>query len=90
MAAAGRGGRSDVGQRSRDEILAVQSRNNCKVWGRRQLSLMHHRSTDGNGDALYLLQLLCCKPNCLARLMFPDSGGHDGGVASEVAQQHQP
>ena len=31
MAAAGRGGSSDVGQRIRDEILAVQSRNNCKV-----------------------------------------------------------
>ena len=36
MAAAGRGGSSDVGQRIRDEILAVQSRNECKVgqdWG---------------------------------------------------------
>ena len=34
MSAAGRGGQSDVGQRVRDEILAVQSRNRCKV-GRR-------------------------------------------------------
>jgi alpha-glucan,water dikinase len=31
MAAAGRGGSSDMGQRIRDEILAVQSRNGCKV-----------------------------------------------------------
>ncbi|KAG1659718.1 hypothetical protein FOA52_012256, partial [Chlamydomonas sp. UWO 241] len=30
MAAAGRGGSSDMGQRVRDEILAVQSRNHCK------------------------------------------------------------
>ncbi len=30
MAAAGRGGSSDVGQKIRDEILAVQSRNHCK------------------------------------------------------------
>ncbi len=30
MAAAGRGGSSDVGQKIRDEILAVQSRNECK------------------------------------------------------------
>ena len=30
MAAAGRGGSSDVGQKIRDEILAVQSRNDCK------------------------------------------------------------
>ncbi|GAX75502.1 hypothetical protein CEUSTIGMA_g2945.t1 [Chlamydomonas eustigma] len=30
MAAAGRGGSSDMGQRIRDEILAVQSRNGCK------------------------------------------------------------
>jgi hypothetical protein len=31
MAAVGRGGATDVGQRVRDEILSVQSRNNCKV-----------------------------------------------------------
>jgi alpha-glucan,water dikinase len=31
LAAAGRGGEGDLGQRIRDEILAIQSRNNCKV-----------------------------------------------------------
>lgn len=36
LAAVGRGGQGDVGQRIRDEILYVQSRNNAKV-----ASLMH-------------------------------------------------
>ena len=31
LAAVGRGGQGDVGQRIRDEILYVQSRNNAKV-----------------------------------------------------------
>ena len=31
MAAVGRGGQGDVGQRIRDEILTVQSRNDAKV-----------------------------------------------------------
>ncbi len=31
MVAVGRGGQGDVGQRIRDEILTVQSRNNAKV-----------------------------------------------------------
>ena len=31
MAAVGRGGQGDVGQRIRDEILHVQSRNHAKV-----------------------------------------------------------
>jgi hypothetical protein len=32
LVAVGRGGRGDVGQRIRDEILLVQSRNDAKVW----------------------------------------------------------
>ncbi len=32
LAAVGRGGQGDVGQRVRDEILVVQQKNNCKVW----------------------------------------------------------
>jgi alpha-glucan,water dikinase len=31
LVAVGRGGQGDVGQRIRDEILQVQSRNDCKV-----------------------------------------------------------
>jgi alpha-glucan,water dikinase len=31
LASAGRGGEGDMGQRIRDEILAIQQRNNCKV-----------------------------------------------------------
>ncbi len=31
LAAVGRGGQGDVGQRVRDEILVVQQKNNCKV-----------------------------------------------------------
>jgi hypothetical protein len=31
LASAGRGGEGDMGQRIRDEILAIQQRNSCKV-----------------------------------------------------------
>jgi hypothetical protein len=31
LASAGRGGEGDMGQRIRDEILAIQHRNQCKV-----------------------------------------------------------
>jgi alpha-glucan,water dikinase len=31
LASAGRGGEGDMGQRIRDEILAIQQRNGCKV-----------------------------------------------------------
>jgi hypothetical protein len=31
LASAGRGGMGDMGQRIRDEILAIQQRNGCKV-----------------------------------------------------------
>jgi alpha-glucan,water dikinase len=31
LASAGRGGMGDMGQRIRDEILAIQHRNGCKV-----------------------------------------------------------
>lgn len=31
LASAGRGGEGDMGQRIRDEILAIQQRNHCKV-----------------------------------------------------------
>jgi hypothetical protein len=56
MAAAGRGGDGDMGQRVRDEILVIQSRNNCKVRlgvgrGRRQQVV---EGGGGWGDAL------CC------------------------------
>jgi alpha-glucan,water dikinase len=33
LASAGRGGMGDMGQRIRDEILAIQHRNGCKVRG---------------------------------------------------------
>lgn len=33
LASAGRGGEGDMGQRIRDEILAIQQRNHCKVCG---------------------------------------------------------
>ena len=45
MAAVGRGGQGDVGQRIRDEILTVQSRNNAKV--RPLLRAVHMPGTAG-------------------------------------------
>lgn len=41
LAAVGRGGQGDVGQRIRDEILYVQSRNNAKVLNSSTLSMRH-------------------------------------------------
>ena len=73
MAAAGRGGSSDVGQRIRDEILAVQSKNNCKVGG----GLTTKGCTEGGDE------------QCGGKLAYHfthsyDAGRYDGGVASEA------
>ena len=55
MAAVGRGGQGDVGQRIRDEILTVQSRNNAKVRRPCCPAGLHYGTSKLSGVLLLLL-----------------------------------
>ena len=45
MAAVGRGGQSDVGQRIRDDILVIQRKNNCMVGARPPCAVLWSRGS---------------------------------------------
>ena len=62
LAAVGRGGQGDVGQRIRDEILYVQSRNNAKVTSVSKFS----RTPQGMYHIVYFCSLTEGQPEELA------------------------